>query len=260
MDRKINSHIYLAESILKRFSFQDKNKKYWISYIDIENMKIKQETARKFNRELGYYTYKNEQKLKSNSEEKIGNVIVKLENHRINNKTDFILSKKDKETLTKYLAYQWLRSDFLMQKIKDKFNAFLPIKALKNMFIDEEDRTRLITKLTEEMGICIVFNNTDNGYVINSATSVLNKDSSDYYIVTIILTPNIAVRYCKKNSIKNILKLQDDVFITTIEDQNIILEENIQTFKATYNASPNFVVGRERDLKLLLEEYKNVTH
>lgn len=255
MDKEIKSHIYLAESILKRFSFQDKDKKYWLNYIDINTMQIKQETTRKFNRELGYYTYKNEQKLKSNSEEKIGNVIVKLENHRKNNKTDFILSKKDKEILTKYLAYQWLRSDYLMQSIKDKLNVFLPIRNLKNLFIDEEDRTRLITKQTAEMGICIVFNNTNIGYVINSATSVFNKDSSDYYIVTIILTPNIAVRYSKKDSLKNVLNLQDDVYITTVNDEKVIIEENKSTFKATYNSSPNFVVGRKKDLELLINNY-----
>jgi hypothetical protein len=256
MNKEIKSHIYLAESILKRFSFQDKDKKYWLNYIDINTMQIKKETARKFNRELGYYTYKNEQKLKSNSEEKIGNVITKLENHRKSNKTDFILSKKDKEVLTKYLAYQWLRSDYLMQSIKDKLNALLPIRNLKNLFIDEEERTRLITKQTAEMGICIVFNNTSRGYVINSSTSVVNKDSSDYYIVTIILTPNIAVRYTKKDSLKNVLNLKDDVYITTVCDEKIILEENINTFKATYNSSPNFVVGRKKDLELLINNYK----
>lgn len=253
MEKKIKSHIYLAESILKRFSFQDKNKKYWLNYIDTNSMQIRLESTRRFNRELGYYTYKNELKLKSNSEEKIGNIITKLENHRKNNKTDFILSKKDKEILTKYLAYQWLRSDYLMQEIKNRINVFLPIKNLKNLFIEEEDRTKLITKQTEEMGICIVFNNTNSGYVINSSTSVFNKDSSDYYIVTIILTPNIAIHYSKKDSLKNVLELQDDVYITTINDEKIILEENMRTLNATYNLSPNFVVGRKKDLEMILK-------
>ena len=133
MNKKIKSHIYLAESILKRFSFQDKNKRYLINYIDIKTMQIKQETIRRFNRELEYYTYKIEQKLKSNSEEKIGNVIAKLENHRNQNNTDFVLSKQDRNILTKYLAYQWLRSDYLMQIIKEKFNSPLSIKQLKNI-------------------------------------------------------------------------------------------------------------------------------
>ena len=256
MNKKIKSHIYLAESILKRFSFQDKNKRYLINYIDIKTMQIKQETIRRFNRELEYYTYKIEQKLKSNSEEKIGNVIAKLENHRKQNNTDFVLSKQYRNILTKYLAYQWLRSDYLMQIIKEKFNSPLSIKQLKNILIDKEDNTELISKLTSEMGIGIIFNNTNNGYVINSATSVWNTNSKDYYIITIILTPNIAIRYCKKNSIKKILGLDNDYFINIINDDDIILNENINTLKATYNNNPNFVVGRKKDLEILINNYQ----
>ena len=256
MNKKIKSHIYLAESILKRFSFQDKNKRYLINYIDIKTMQIKQETIRRFNRELEYYTYKIEQKLKSNSEEKIGNVIAKLENHRKQNNTDFVLSKQDRNILTKYLAYKWLRSDYLMQIIKEKFNSPLSIKQLKNILIDKEDNTELISKLTSEMGIGIIFNNTNNGYVINSATSVWNTNSKDYYIITIILTPNIAIRYCKKNSIKKILGLDNDYFINIINDDDIILNENINTLKATYNNNPNFVVGRKKDLEILINNYQ----
>lgn len=258
MNRKVKSHIYLAESILKRFSFQDEYKKYWINYIDIEKMLIKQQTIKKFNRELGYYTYENEQKLKSNSEEIIGNVIAKLEKHRQQKKTDFVLSKKDKIILTSYLAYQWLRSDYLMQCIKEKFGIDLSLKTLKNLFINEEDKTKLISKITEEMGICIVFNYTNCGYILNSSTSVLNGKSSDLYIVTIILTPNIAIRYCKKNTIKNILKLDDDIFISTVNDEKIILDENINTLKAAYNTSPNFVVGRKKDLETLIKNIEIV--
>lgn len=106
------------------------------------------------------------------------------------------------------------------------------------------------------MGIGIIFNNTNNGYVINSATSVWNTNSKDYYIITIILTPNIAIRYCKKNSIKKILGLDNDYFINIINDDDIILNENINTLKATYNNNPNFVVGRKKDLEILINNYQ----
>lgn len=255
MLKTIKSHKYLAESILKRFSYKDNANRNIIDYIDTRTMEIKNSSTKRFNRELGYYTNYNELNLKTNSEEKIGNVIRKLEDHRLNNKTDFILSKNDKETLTKYLAYQWLRSDYLNDLIKKRLNIILPLKSIKNILIAEEEYTKLISKQTKDMGICIIFNNTSKQYIINSSNSLFNKDSTNAFIITVVLTPNISIIYCKKDFIKNAFKLNGDIYILAIDDELSIKNQNLRTFYSTLNISPYFVVGRIEELKEVIEEY-----
>ena len=116
-NKMINSHVYLARSILNKFSYRGKNNAHMIKYIDTNDMIIKEKSTKKFNSELGYYSYNNEQLLKNNIEEKIGIIIHKLEENRKNNITDFVLLEKDKFYLTTYLAYQWLRSESLVETI-----------------------------------------------------------------------------------------------------------------------------------------------
>lgn len=102
-DNMIKSHIYLAESILKRFSYVDSNGRPTIDYIDLSTHEIKRETVRRFNRTIGYYTFDNEQKLKNYAEDKIGNVIARLERCRLKSEFDIILTEKEQESITKYL-------------------------------------------------------------------------------------------------------------------------------------------------------------
>lgn len=255
MEKLIKSHMYLAESILNRFSYPDKSKRNIIDYLDTETLIINSKSTKKFNRELGYYTSINEQNLKTYSEEKIGNVIAKLESHRLHNKIDFILSKKDKQAITSYLAYQWLRSDYLNNLIKERFEIDLSLKDIKNFFIAHENYTRLITSKTENMGFIIKFNNTNKQYIINSSTSVINKDSNNYYAITIILSPNIAITYCKKDSLKKTLNIDDEYSILIINDEKKVLDENVRTFYATKGVSPYFVVGRKKELGEIIDVY-----
>ena len=71
----VNSHVYIAESILNRFCIRDKDNRKIINYFDFKNNTIASSTTKKFNTSYGYYTEKNESILKSKAEEKIGNII-----------------------------------------------------------------------------------------------------------------------------------------------------------------------------------------
>lgn len=258
MEKQKKSHKYLAESILNRFSYKDNAKRNIIDYVDTRTFEIRSDSTRRFNRELGYYTNINEDNLKTNSEEKIGNVIKKLEMHRLHNKMDFILSKSDKDAITKYLAYQWLRSDYFNNLIKERLKIDISLKDLKNIFIAYEQYTKLVTKHTENMGLIIRFNNTEKQYIINSSASVINKNSKNYYAVTVILSPYISVTYCKKDSLQEALNTKSDFNVQTINDELIIRDENLRTFCATLKVSPFFVVGRKEELEETISIYNKI--
>ena len=256
-NKMINSHVYLARSILNKFSYRGKNNAHMIKYIDTNDMIIKEKSTKKFNSELGYYSYNNEQLLKNNIEEKIGIIIHKLEENRKNNITDFVLLEKDKFYLTTYLAYQWLRSESLVENIKKHFNLDIRSNYLKNELINEENTTNLIGSKTCDMDICILFNNSNKGFVINSSNSLLYKDSHDYYIITLVLTPNIAVRFCKEDILKQVFSLENNYMVISITDDNSIINENIRTYNAAYKSTPGFIVGKESDLIDILNIVSN---
>ena len=108
----INSHIYVPKSILNRFAVRNEKNYRIIYYIDLENKQIKSASTKSFNTQLGYYYSYNEQILKNEAEDKIGEVIRKIEDsiENINiNEADITLMKK-------FLAYQLIRTDYLAKK------------------------------------------------------------------------------------------------------------------------------------------------
>ena len=107
------------------------------------------------------------------------------------------------------------------------------------------------------MDICILFNNSNKGFVINSSNSLLYKDSHDYYIITLVLTPNIAVRFCKEDILKQVFSLENNYMVISITDDNSIINENIRTYNAAYKSTPGFIVGKESDLIDILNIVSN---
>ena len=258
MEKPIKSHIYLAESILNRFSYKDKDNRNIIDYIDLNTIKFDSMSTRKFNRKIGYYTNKNESLLKSNSEEKIGNVIAKLEQYRQNNDIKFNLNEKEKNVLKKYLAYQWIRNDSIMKFFIKRLKLSIPAGILKNIIIEDEENYRLFIENTKDLDVVIFFNNTNKQYIINSATSTINSSSEDYYIVNMVLTPNILISFCKKGSIKKYLNLQTDCIVKLVPDEQAVLDCNIHTMNVASKEEPHFVVGRKKELIETLKIYMEI--
>ncbi len=258
MEKSIKSHVYLAESILNRFSYKDKDNRNIIDYIDLNTMKLDSISTRKFNREIGYYTNRNELLLKINSEEKIGNIITKLEQYRKQQNIEFILNDKDKSILRKYLAYQWIRNDSIMKIFIKKLKLIIPESMLKNIIIEDEEKYQLFNGSTKDLDIVIFFNNTAKQYIINSATSTINSSSEDYYIVNMVLTPNILISFCKKGSIEKYLKLKTDCIVNLVSDEKNILDCNIHTMNVAVREEPHFVVGRKKELIETLDMYEEI--
>lgn len=258
MEKTINSHVYLAESILNRFSYKDEAGRNIIDYIDLNDMILESMSTRKFNRERGYYSKENELLLKANSEEKIGNVIKKLEECRMNNNININLTENEKQFLRKYLAYQWLRSDSIIKYIKDRLELSIPEAILKNIFIEDEENYKLFINRTKNLDIIIFFNNTNKQYIINSASSTLNSDSEDYFIINMVLTPNILVSFCKNGSIKKYLNINSDFIIKLVPDERTVLECNIHTMNVAMKEKPHFIVGKKEELFETVKAYESI--
>ena len=260
MSNEIKSHVYVAESILNRFSHKDSDNRNIINYIDTRLMILKSSSTRTFNRKTGYFSSENEQVLKSQSEDKIGNVIHKLERYRNEKKYDFILSNKEKNVIKKYLSYQWLRNDYLNNLIVKKLNLEISIEDLKNILIKDEEKTKLIMNNIDKIGFCIIFNNSDKQYILNSCNSLWNKDSKEYYIITIILSPYISIKYCLKKTMQTVFNAKNDYVIIVIDEANAIFNTNVDTYLSATKNNPYFIVGREEELQEIIDRFKLITN
>ena len=134
----INSHIYIPESILNRFSFRDKDSRKMINYIDIKERQIKESTTRRFNSEMGYYTDNNETFLSSEIESSIGRIIRKVEDSIKQKNYKIPLTMKEEKNVIDYLTYSFLRCDFESIYLKEKLNLNEDIKKIKNAIIELE--------------------------------------------------------------------------------------------------------------------------
>lgn len=258
MDKNIKSHIYLAESILNRFAYRDKDNRKIIDYIDLENMKIDSCTTRSFNTMFGYYTNENEEALKRKSEDKIGGVIRKLEKNRTDGNIEFRLSVEEKNIIKKYLAYQWIRNDSIIQILNKELEFGIDARILKNVFIENEEEHKYFITCTFDLDMIIFFNNTNVQYIINSSSSTINSSSEKYYIINMVLTPNILISFCKKGSIKKYLNLDTDCIIKLVPSTDAVMDCNIHTLNVAYREEPHFVVGRKRELEATLKFYKDI--
>lgn len=274
----IKSHVYLPKSILNRFSQRDKDGKKIINYYNFDTKKIENATTTSFNRKLGYYTDENEVKLKTFSEEKIGNVIKELEENFKSNGLNFVISNNSKKVIKKYVSYQLIRDDSIMQMIKDtlsniNYNAnylsieekkrrFLlsaqykkmSLKQLKNYFIEIEESLTVFFSTVNELGIVIMFNETNKDYLLTSSTSALNPYSKGYFMMNITLTPKISVMLCNKNTLKNEISINDDFYLSKVSDDKFVDDYNKELYNVAIKNKPNILVGSRKELEIIIQK------
>lgn len=272
----VKSHVYLAKSILNRFSHKDKDKRNLIYYYNFDTNKIEESTTASFNRINGYYTDTNESILKRFSEEKIGNVINFLEKKDRIEEYDFKLPDKMKKIIKQYVAFQLIRNDSMMQIVKESmknlnYNApyisknerqkrlgiierykKIDLKTLKNDFIEYEPSMRMFTKSVDSLGIIILFNKTNRNFVLISSTSALNPYSIGYFTMNITLTPRICITLCNKDTMKKALGISEDVFISKVVNEEFVLNYNKDLYQVAKNNKPNMLVGFEKELKEII--------
>lgn len=278
--KTIRSHKYLAESILNRFAEPDDNNRKIIYYIDFEDNKIKSTTTSSFNKEEGYYTEENEGNLKRVSEEKIGNVISELQRKHEKNGINFNISIKSKQIIKKYVSYQLIRDDSMVEYIinffanldcekyylsNEELNRLkelkrcysnITVKQLKNRLIETEEETEMFFEPVSNLGIIILFNMTNRKFVLTSSTSALNPYSPGHFIMHITLTPEINIALCNKKSLKSYLEIDRNIYLSEIRDKEFILEYNKGLFEVAKKNKPHKIVGFKRDLEELINKEK----
>lgn len=272
----IKSHVFLAKSILNRFAYRDKDNRLLVDFINFEENIIDTDTTASFNRILGYFSEENEKKLKKFSEEKIGNVINELKIGHEKFGTNFKISSKTKKIIKKYVCYQLIRDDSMMEYMKDYFSKInckqyylsneklirlyelkvcyknITINQLKNRLIDIEDEMDTFFESMSNLGILIRFNTTNRKFVLTNSTTALNPYSEGYFMMNITLTPEICITLCSKKTLKKVLEIVDDFYIAEIKDEKLVFQYNKEMYETAKKNKPHVIVGRKEELEEIM--------
>ena len=245
----IKSHKYIPRSILRHFSERDKNNHYMIYYITSDSNKINARSIKSFNTENGYYSGTNEKILAKEEEEPLGAFIHNFSS-QVNKKE---ISENNIVALRRYLSYQMLRSDFLIEQIKKKLHLQDEIKKIKNDLIEQEKITSVINKIVERMDVMILINQHENGFLVplNTITS-LNPNGGDDYVIVQILSPKIAISFMAENSFKQLgCENKGKVEIYNISEDCVDFI-NRKTFLAVKTRKNDFLLGKRKDIEKII--------
>ena len=262
----VNSHVYIAESILNRFCIRDKDNRKIINYFDFKNNTIASSTTKKFNTSYGYYTEKNESILKSKAEEKIGNIIKNIENGNLT------IDEKQEKFIRKYAKFQFIRDESTAELIKNsdsynnlfdapysnesiikRFSKIYYLKnvensEIKNIVIGDNNISKNIDEIFDLYCLQIINNRTNYDFLLTS--NFTKYDNKNFSIIDLTLSPKILICFIPRNIYDNkceIQKLYDD---STIRKRNCLLFANAKINK------PNILVGNKIDLQNAFGDYK----
>ena len=252
---QINSHIYVPKSILNRFATIDEKNRNILQYIDFRDMQIKKATTSSFNTKQGYYSKQNEEILSREAESKIGNVIKKMENIDDNTK----LNKKDIESIYRYLAYQVLRTDYFSYELNNRFKKNWNNKFIKNELIREEIELDTVYNVIKDEDIHIIIDNSEIKFVLPINSMYTFKSNLNEYIWILILSPNIAIAFMPKGTIRKLSDGKDDSKVKILEfkkeQEDIIRSFNLRAIGTQYKDSSELkcVIGLEKELNYLID-------
>lgn len=251
---EINSHIFIPKSILNRFATIDEKKRKIIKYIDCRDMQIKTSTTSSFNTKLGYYSEQNEKTLSREAECKIGNVIRKIQDID----DDKLINRKDVEYIFKYLAYQIIRTEYFTKELNKKLGIDIKSSFIKNELIKEEMELNTIYNVIKDNDIHVIINNSGTQFVLPINSMYTFNPNSNEYTWILILSPNIAISFMQKGTIKELSKCKDNSKLRIIEfrkeQEDIINMFNLRAIGTEYKdcSEMKYVVGLEEELNYLL--------
>lgn len=252
---EIDSHIFIPKSILNRFARIDKKNRKIINYIDCNDMQIKSSTTASFNTQLGYYSKQNEKILSDESESKIGNVIRKIQD--IDENT--VLNEKDIKYIFKYLSYQILRTEIIPRELNKRFGTNLNSKFIKNEFIKEEVELNTLYNVVKNEDIHVIINNSNVKFVLPTNSMYTFNPNSNENTWILVLSPNIAVSFMPKGTIKELSKGKDSCRAKILEfgkdQENIINSFNLRAIGTQCKDSSRIkcVIGLEKELNNLMD-------
>ena len=272
MKKEIKSHVYIPNSILKKFGYKDDNNAFVIDYIDFSDNKIKTMPTKQYNIERGYYDNENEQILANEVENKIGNVIKKLEKDLRECGVNAKLTKKEVDVLFKYISYYLIRNDEAIEALNDirinrvpyslKYNLALTAeknvinkkdpRILKNELIKNEKANRLINYALSDMGIVIFYNKTNRKVLITNSTKTLKTEKREYSYITLSITPDIFISVVNGNLNKERYEIQ------VIDDEITIEGYNNYLYLIARETTPYIIVGNREELERILNNKKQI--
>lgn len=253
--KNINSHVTIPKSILEKFAYVDEKENHIVKYIDLNTLEIKKEKTSRFNTRLGYYSKKIEKILSDEAESKIGNVIKKLQ--EIDENTT--ITEKDINSIYKFLAYQVIRTDSFSERLKKEFQIPLDNKAIKNAFINEELDLNIIYNIVKNTDVYIIINVSNSKFVLPANLMYTFNPDSDEYKWVQVLSPNIALVFIKKGTIRKIHnnEYKENVKIVkfTKEQVDIINGFNIRALGVQLKdkTEMKYIVGLDNELKYLVD-------
>lgn len=256
--QEIKSHVYIPKSILNRFSYRDKDNRILIDYLDLNTMNIYNSTTANFNRIKGYYQETVELILKNEAEDKIGNIIAKLENNRKNG-IETLLEDKELDIIYSFIAYQWIRNDNISSFIMKNENFKEDIKEFKNLNILIESKLNIFKDVANKMGIIIYFNNTSRNFILPSNfTYTINPNSNDMYVMYANLSNKISIAFCSMNMVKSFdINNNKKYYIANIDNDKFVSDLNIKAIAIDKKNNSKFIVGYKTDLQKMIQLIKD---
>ena len=272
----INSHIFLAKSILNRFATYENGYKI-IYFFDYHNKLERKMTTEAFNTEFGYYYDCNEKTLSRYSESLVGNVIKKLEDIYETKHRDFQLSDKEIEVLKRYISYQLIRDDWMMDIVRHSFvksvykmkylsmeefhkrisvmeyYASIDNRNMKNLFIERELKENVFYSTIKDKAMIVYFNYSDLGFLNSSSCSSFFVNSKFHYLMNTTLSPKICLALCEKSSLSELFGKETDFYVSFISNNDFVFNYNSNVYDTASKHEPYMLVGRKEDLEKTLD-------
>lgn len=169
------------------------------------------------------------------------------------------LNKKDIESIYRYLAYQVLRTDYFSYELNNRFKTNWNNKFIKNELIREEIELDTVYNVIKDEDIHIIIDNSEIKFVLPINSMYTFKSNLNEYIWILILSPNIAIAFMPKGTIRKLSDGKDDSKVKILEfkkeQEDIIRSFNLRAIGTQYKDSSELkcVIGLEKELNYLID-------
>lgn len=241
----VNSHVYIPKTILKNFSFPDKNgsKARFTSYIKLPYGKVHYGNIKNLNTQNGAYTSENEKILDTEYESYLGNLVANINKEIEKGK----ITKRlfDVAKVKKFFAYQAIRDDACMRNIAllsgtrklDDNQIF----NMKNTLIRDESNINIVSRLFDKDALIVMINM--EGYLFGSNYIVNMSDGDKHGSVGISLTPKIFLMLTEDYDARSELKATK--FAWRNLDEADVLRINHTIFQIGHNRGSGIIISKD---------------
>lgn len=253
MDKNKNtykSHIVLVRQLVRPYQIKTTDGKQ-VKYLDLKTKTIKQIKVKDIDAEEKYFDETMEEFLNIGIETPFADTIRKLET-MLSSKSTKGLNSKDLDVLRRFFQFSILRNKEMYEKIL-KESALLPLIQGFNPSV-MLTFSHTTDDFFKNKRISIIRNNTQNDYGFVCPHNVVYYFWNPFYQeLDIAISVNRKTILClnimQENNRVDILELEDDLDVRAI---------NCATFLTELNHGAQYIVGKEDDLKRLIEDIEGI--